>query len=167
MMFDRPAEPAGNGDVINQASHIGDLLVIQVQEYIPEMVTTATKPGETTTAVKADVFVIAPDATIGAEYHDTLLFGKVLCGQLKKSVGRTVLGILTYGEAERGKNAPYVLSAEVPPAAEEAAVRAMTSRPAAPAQQAAPAAQAPAQQAPAAAWGAAPAAPVPAAPWAQ
>lgn len=178
-MFDKPAAPAGNGDVINQAQHIGDLMVITVQEHIPSMVTTATKPGETTQAVKADVYVIAPDATISAEYHDTLLFGKVLCGQLKASVGRTVVGLLAYGEAERGKNAPYILN-EAPAQAEEAAVRAMTSRPQ-PAQQAAqapaqqaqaggwggqPAGQAPAQQA--APWGGAqPAQPVPAAPWAQ
>lgn len=181
-MFDKPAAPTGNGDVIPQAQHVGDLLVITVQEHISSMVTTATKPGETTQAVKADVYVVAPDATISAEYHDTLLFGKVLCGQLKQSVGRTVVGILGYGEAERGKNAPYVLN-EAPAQAEDAAVRAMTTRPAPaqkqPAQQAQQQSQAapwggqPAQQAPAqtqaqpvAPWGAQPD-PVPAAPWQQ
>lgn len=128
-MFDKPDETGSTGDVISQKDHLGDLLVIQVREHVTGMVTKATKPGETTEAIKADVFVIAPDATVSAEYHDTLLFGRVLCGQLKRKVGRSVLGILELGEKESGKNAPYVLRAEVPAAAEQAAVKAMTSRP--------------------------------------
>lgn len=163
-MFDKPAPAGGTGDVIDQQSHVGDLLVVTVHEHITGMVTKATKPGETTEAVKADVYVIAPDATVSAEYHDTLLFGRVLCGQLKRSVGRTVVGILALGEKETGKHAPYVLN-EAPPAAEAAAVKAMTSKPAPPQEQ-------PQQQpAPAAAggWGAQPvaAAAAPRAPWEQ
>lgn len=164
-MFDKPTPAGETGDMINQKEHLNDLLVIQVHEHIPHMQTKFTKPGEVTPAVKATVYVIAPDATISAEYVNTLLFGKVLTDQLKRSEGRTVVGILAEGEQRGSNNAPYLLN-EAPPQAEEAAVRAMTNKPA-PAQQAPaqPAQQAPAQ--PAAPWAQQPAAAVPAAPWAQ
>lgn len=167
-MFDKPAPAGGSGDVIDQQQHLGDLLVITVHEHIPSMTTKFTKPGETTEAARCDVYAIAPDATVSAEYHDTLVFGRVLVGQLRRSVGRTVVGILGLGEQRGSNSAPYLLN-EAPAAAEEAAIRAMSTKPAPAAQ---PAQQAPAQQqAPAPAtngWGAPPAQQqAPAAPWAQ
>lgn len=161
-MFDKPAPREESGDNFDQKAHVGALLVIKVHKYEPSVVTKFSPNG--TEAVKADVYVIGADATVTGEYVNTLLFGKVLCGQLRQSEGRTVVGILGLGEAGAGKNAPYVFD-EAPPAAEEAAVRAMTSKPApaqVPAQQAQPAAAAP--------WGAQPAtvaAGVPAPPWGQ
>lgn len=156
-MFDKPAPVQESGDTFDQKAHVGSLLVIKIHRYIPDQVTKFSPNG--TEAISADVTVVNPDGTVGEEAQGALLFGKVLTGQLRQSEGRTVVGILGLGEAGAGKNAPYLLN-EAPPAAEEAAVRAMTSKPAV--------AQQPAQQQQAAPWGAQPAttgAGVPAPPW--
>lgn len=45
------------------------------------------------------------------EYEDTLIFQRVLQGQLRKAMGKSVVfGRLTQGEAKKGKNPPWVLA---------------------------------------------------------
>jgi len=130
-MFDRPAAPGRDDDApqFTNAEHLGDLLVIRVDEFVPSISTTANKPGETSKAIRADVTVINPDGTPGTEYPDALLFGTVFVDQLKRSVGRSVCGVFELGEKKPGKNAPYRL-ADPTDAQEALAVKAMTGKPA-------------------------------------
>jgi hypothetical protein len=146
--FDRP--DSGGGDQFVNAEHVGALLVIQPKEAVRGMETSI----GVADVIVADVFVIGPanGGSITEEFHDTYLFGKVLQGQLKRKIGRTVLGVLQGepGVNRGGKSVPYTLG-DPSPQQEQAAIRAMSSRPD------------PVQQAPAAdPWGTQPAtAPVP------
>jgi hypothetical protein len=163
--FDRPAPP---GDQFSPETHVGALLVIDVLEHVPPMQTRVSeKPQD---AIRANVYVISPAATVAEEYRNTLLFPRMLVARLQQSVGRKVLGVLTgQPNVKRdGKNVPYDLD-DPTDAMEAAAVRAMAahsaqqmqSAPAAPqwGQQPATAQQwgAPAQQGPPAGWGQPPA----------
>lgn len=60
-------------------------------------------------AVRADIVVLdGPEA--GEEYNDTLVFPRVLIGQLRSRVGEKVLGRLGQGQARPGQNAPWLLT---------------------------------------------------------
>jgi hypothetical protein len=61
-------------------------------------------------AVRADVAVL-DGPTAGATYPDSLIFPRVLIGQLRSRVGQKVLGRLGQGMASPGQNPPWVLSA--------------------------------------------------------
>lgn len=130
-MFDTPDAP-GSGDRFINAEHVGELLVIRVKEVAHEVVTDA----GTSDVIVADVTVIdGPNA--GTEYLDAWVFGKVVMGQLKRKVGRTIVG-RWYGEPgvkRQGKNVAY----QINPATDEEtayATKFMTERmrPDAPAQ---------------------------------
>jgi hypothetical protein len=61
--------------------------------------------------IRADV-VVLDGANKGTKHDDTLLFPKVLQGQLKSSAGgKRVLGRLGKGEAKPGQSAPWKLTA--------------------------------------------------------
>jgi hypothetical protein len=172
--FDRPAPP---GDQFSCETHVGALLVIDVQEHVPPMQTKVSeKPQD---AIRADVFVISPAGTVAEEFRNTLLFPRMLVSRLRQSVGRKVLGVLTgQPNVKRdGKNVPYDLD-DPNDAMEAAAVRAMSqhaaqqmqSAPPAqqwgqqPATQAGPWGAPPAQQGPPPGWGQPAAQPAPAGP---
>jgi hypothetical protein len=127
-MFDRP--DAGGGDQFVNEQHVGDLLVMQVHDAVRGLQT----ENGLADCIRADVHVISPEGggIIRESYLDTYVFGKVLFSQLRQKVGRTVVGILEGqpGVKVQGKNVPYRLNGDVPPPAEQAAVRAMQSRPA-------------------------------------
>jgi hypothetical protein len=161
-MFDRPAPP---GDQFQAETHVGALLAIEVLEHVPPMQTKVSdKPQD---SIRANVYVIAPNGTVAEEFQNTLLWGRILVSRLRQSVGRTVLGVLTGqpGVKRDGRNIPYDLD-DPTEAMEQAAVRAMTSRPqpAQQQQQQAPSDPWAAQQAPPG-WGAP--APQQPAPWGQ
>lgn len=60
-------------------------------------------------AVRANIVVLdGPDA--GTEHNDTLVFPRVLIGQLRSRIGQKVLGRLGQGTAKPGQNAPWMLS---------------------------------------------------------
>jgi hypothetical protein len=122
--FDRP--DSGGGDQFVNADHVGALLVIQPKEAIRGLETS----NGAADVIVADVFVIGPPGVITEEFHDTYLFGKVLQGQLKRKIGRTVLGVLNGqpGVKVGGQNVPYTLG-DPSPQQEQAAIRAMSSRP--------------------------------------
>lgn len=61
-------------------------------------------------AVRANVYVITGPGT-SDDFEDTLVFPKVLQGQLKSKVGSKVVGRLTQGQAKPGQSAPWVLDA--------------------------------------------------------
>lgn len=151
--FDRPAPP---GDQFDTATHVGALLVIDVLEHVPPMVTKASE--KPTDAIRANVYVISPQGTVAEEFANTLLFPRIIVSRLRQSVGRKVLGVLTgQPNVKRdGKNVPYDLD-DPTPQMEQVAVAAMAAH-SAQQMQAAPQQQAwgqqPAQQAPPAqAWG--------------
>ena len=104
--FDAP----GRGDRIDWNDHIGDLLMFTVHS-LEEGISTTARPGELSTAIKCDVAVIGGN---GATYENTLVFPKILQQVLtpKPGVewGRRVLGRLTQGTAQPGKNAPWLLA---------------------------------------------------------
>jgi hypothetical protein len=129
--FDTPSA----GDLFRNEDHLGDLLVVKVLGVEDGLVTEV----GTTDAIRADVTIVSPDGTIGDEYLDTLLFGRVLYGQLKRKTGRTVLGVLTGepGVKRNGKNVPYTLDPATPEQT-DLAVKAMSAAPALSAQSAEP-----------------------------
>lgn len=101
-MFDAP--PAAGGDRFRNADHEGRLLVVKVKG-VEEGVET---DNGTADVIVAHVTIIdGPEA--GAEFDDAWLFGRVLYGQLKRRVGRTLLGRLGKGEARKSQSPPWVL----------------------------------------------------------
>lgn len=59
--------------------------------------------------VRADVTILDGDHT-GEQILDTLVFPKVLIGQLKANIGKKVLGRLSQGNAKPGQSAPWMLT---------------------------------------------------------
>ena len=157
MQFDRPAPP---GDQFAAETHVGALLVMEVLEHVPPMVTKVSdKPQD---AIRANVYVIGAPGQVVEEFQNTLLFPRMLVSRLRQSVGRTVLGVLTgQPNVKRdGKNVPYDLD-DPTPQMEAAAVAAMTARQMQSVQQQP-------QQAPPQQWGQQPAtAPAQQGPWGQ
>jgi hypothetical protein len=67
-------------------------------------------------ATRCNAWVVrSKDGTKYDEYEDTLIFQKVLQGQLRKAMGKSVIfGRLTQGTPKPGKNAPWVLADPTP-----------------------------------------------------
>ena len=102
--FTNPAEPTG-GDRLPLADVLGDLLLITVHEVVHDIETEYGKSN----AVRVDVAVL--DGELKATtYADTLIFPRVLQGQLSAKVGGMVLGRLEQGEKKPGKNPPWRLA---------------------------------------------------------
>ena len=102
--FSAPSEP-GVGDKITLKDHLGHLLLITVLEIVEDI---TTDYGDTD-AIRADVAILdGPDKA--KVYEDTLLFPKVLFGQLKGHVGKKVVGRLGQGEAKKGQSPPWTLA---------------------------------------------------------
>jgi len=133
MAFDRPDAPGRDPDAPNfdMTQHLGSLLVIQVSDIQSGVVT---EYGERDVIV-ADVHVIDRDATISETFEQTWLFGTVLFSQLRGKRGRTVLGVLEQGDKRPGKKPPWRL-ADPTDAQETAALKAMSSKPDAPQEEA-------------------------------
>lgn len=98
-------EPGVGGDKLDLKSLLGSLLLFTVHEETPELDTTFGK----TTAIRADVAVLDGPQK-GDIVADTLIFPRVLKGQLRGSVGGKVLGRLGQGENKKG-NPPWQLAA--------------------------------------------------------
>ena len=103
--FTNPAEP-GSGDKLPLADLLGNLLLFTVDKTVDEI---ETQYGPAS-AVACKVAVL-DGAGKGDTYNDTLIFPRVLQGQLRHAVGGgKVLGRLTQGEKQPGKSAPWKLS---------------------------------------------------------
>lgn len=101
-LFDGPGSVTG----IDYNEIDGRLLLITPREVVTDLVT---KVG-TDSAVRGDVVVLdGPGAPI--EYRDTLIFPRMLQGQVRANAGtgRMNLGRLGKGEARDGKTAPWML----------------------------------------------------------
>jgi hypothetical protein len=101
--FDTPDAP-GSGDRFVNAEHEGELLVIKVKGHEADVETSS----GTADVIIADVTVVDGPHK-GEHYADAWLFGKVLVPQLKRKIGRTILGRYGKGQAQKGKTAPWQL----------------------------------------------------------
>lgn len=105
--FTSAAPPSGG---IDFKEHQGKLLVVEVLGVEAHVPTVHTKPGEQSPAVRANVYVITGPGT-SDDFEDTLVFPKVLQGQLKGKIGQKVVGRLTQGLAKPGQSAPWLIDA--------------------------------------------------------
>jgi hypothetical protein len=85
---------------------LGELVLFTPTEYVEEVPTDF----GTKDAVLANLVVLSQGA---AEYDDQMIFQGSLIGQLKRKIpgGRKLLGVIAKGEAKKGQNAPYILTA--------------------------------------------------------
>lgn len=100
-MFASPAAASG----IDLKELNGALLLIE-PTGIEEDIATVHGPSS---AIRGDVSVL-DGALKGETYEDTLLFPKVLQGQLRPRIGQKVLGRLGQGVAKPGQSAPWTLN---------------------------------------------------------
>lgn len=99
--FVSAAPPSGG---ITWDDHNGKLLIVE-----PLAVETGIQTVHgATDAVRANVHVITGPGT-SEDYDDTLVFPKVLSGQLRGQIGRKVVGRLGNGAAKPGQSAPWLL----------------------------------------------------------
>lgn len=100
--FTAPSAPGGG---IDWKDHKGRLLLITAHEEVKDIQTSFGPKS----AVRADVVVI--DGPAGAEsFDDTLIFPKVLAGQVRKNIGgKKVLGRLGSGTAKPGQKPPWLI----------------------------------------------------------
>lgn len=104
-----PFATPGSTSGVDYAELNGSLLLIQPQS-LEACINTSLGTKE---AVRADIAVLdGPNA--GAEHTDTLIFPRVLIGQLRSRIGQKVLGRLTQGAAKPGQNAPWILAEATP-----------------------------------------------------
>src|SRR6478735_2220653 len=87
---------------------LGELVLFSPTEYVDEV---ATDFG-TKDAVLTDLVVITAEGS-PAEYTDVMIFQGSLIGQLKRKIAgsKKLLGRIDKGEAKKGQNAPYILTA--------------------------------------------------------
>lgn len=83
----------------------GKLLVIEPLDLEKDIKTVH----GTSDAVRANVYALL-GPTESADYEDTLVFPRVLQGQLRRKIGSLVVGRLTQGEARKGQDPPWVLA---------------------------------------------------------
>lgn len=104
--FAAPAAATGGVDL---KTLIGALLIIEPHS-VEEGIQTVHGPSS---AVRATVHVV-DGPTAGEVHEDTLLFPKVLQGQLRTRIGQKVLGRLGQGVAKPGQSAPWVIQEAQP-----------------------------------------------------
>ena len=104
------AAPGGSG--ISYDEFEGKLLVIEPLEVEKDVETVH----GTTDAIRGNVYaVLSKDGSKFEEFEDTLIFPRVLQGQLRKAVGKSlVFGRLVKGEKKPGKNPPWTLADPTP-----------------------------------------------------
>lgn len=108
------AAPASTG--VTWEEFENKLLVIEPLELEKGITTVHSKTPGDTDAIRSNVYVITKkDGSAAEEFEDTLVFPKVLQGQLRKVVGKgVVFGRLVKGEKKPGKNAPWTLADPTP-----------------------------------------------------
>lgn len=86
---------------------LGELVLFTPTEHVDAVQTDF----GTKDAVVTDIVVLSQDGT--PEYQDVMVFQGSLIGQLKRKIpqGRKLLGVIAKGEAKKGQNAPYILTA--------------------------------------------------------
>lgn len=123
MSYDLNIEPAPEtgGDKFTNADHEGELIVLAVKGTGKD-----TFDNGETEFIIADITVV-DGANAGEQYEDAWVFGRVIFGQLKRKVGRTFVGRINKGQAQKGKSAPWQLD-PVNPEETQRAVEFMRAR---------------------------------------
>jgi hypothetical protein len=87
---------------------LGELVLFSPTEHVEEVQTDF----GTKDAVLTDLVVITAEGG-PAEYTDVMIFQGSLIGQLKRKIAgqKKLLGRIDKGEAKKGQNAPYILTA--------------------------------------------------------
>ena len=95
------------GEYVAIKDLLGELVLFTPTEHVEEVQTDF----GTKDAVMTDLVVLSQDGT--PEYTDVMVFQGSLIGQLKRKIpnGRKLLGVIAQGEAKKGQNAPYILTA--------------------------------------------------------
>lgn len=104
--FVSAAPPSGG---ITWADHKGKLLIVE-PIALEQGIQTVHGLSD---AVKANVHVLTGPGE-SEDYLDTLVFPKVLAGQLKGQIGNKVVGRLGQGAAKPGQSAPWLLEEATP-----------------------------------------------------
>lgn len=104
--FTSAAPPSGG---VTWADHKGKLLVIEPLSYETGIKTVHDRTAEGSDAVRANVYVITGPGE-SEDFEDTLVFPKVLQGQLKRQIGKKVVGRLGQGQQKPGQSAPWILA---------------------------------------------------------
>lgn len=95
--------PETGGDKFTNAEHEGELIVLTVKGTGKD-----TFDNGEAEFIIADITVVE-GASAGEQFDDAWVFGRVLFGQLKRKVGRTFVGRIVKGQAQKGKSAPWQL----------------------------------------------------------
>jgi hypothetical protein len=103
------ADPS-SGDQFVSSEHLGQLCLFSIYEFESGFKTSA---GESD-IVRGDVVVLTSKKGKALDepelYENTIVFGKVLVSTLKAQVGKmAVLGVLSLGAKQEGKNQAYIL----------------------------------------------------------
>lgn len=98
------SQPGAQGSSIEWNDLKGRLLLISPEEVVKGM---DTVNGPSDCVIGHMVVLDGPDA--GEEYPDAHIFGRVMVGQLRRKIGEKVAGRLAQGQAQPGKNAPWIL----------------------------------------------------------
>ena len=105
MAFATPAASSG----FTFEDHSGALLIVEVLAVETDIPTTFGDKD----AVRANITVVDGDHQ-GDVYSDTLIFPRVLIGQLRSNEGQQVLGRLSQGNAKPGQKPPWRLEDPTP-----------------------------------------------------
>ena len=105
MAFATPAASSG----FTFEDHSGALLIVEVLAVETDIPTTFGDKD----AVRANITVVDGDHE-GDVYNDTLVFPRVLIGQLRSNIGEQVLGRLGQGNAKPGQKPPWRLEDPTP-----------------------------------------------------
>lgn len=103
-MSDQRFAAPSQGGAVDMNDLKDHLLVIEVQSFEAAVNTVH----GTKEAIKATVHDISTQTT----HEDVLLFGGFLIGGLRNRVGQEVLAVLYQGVAQKGQNAPWLLTAD-------------------------------------------------------
>lgn len=104
MSNDTFASPAAAGGGFAMRDHLGSLLLIEVFAA-EDGIVTVNGPAS---AIRGTVAVLDGEHK-GEVHEDTLIWGKVLQGQLRTRVGQKVLGRVAQGNQKPGQSPPWVL----------------------------------------------------------
>lgn len=104
--FDDPGESGFFGkDAKNRLN--GALLMFEPTEYVQDLPTAISKPGEPNPAIRANVHVV--DGPHAGEYMENALIFGAMIESLRTRLSRRVLARLGQGTAKQGKSAPWTL----------------------------------------------------------
>jgi hypothetical protein len=99
------AAPGGNR--IDYNEFVGKLFVVEPLEVEHGIQTSVNK--DPVDAVRANVYVLLGKDR-QEEFEDTLIFPRVLQGQVRRKIGSLVVGRLGQGEGKKGQNPPWILA---------------------------------------------------------